>query len=148
MSKFGENLKELMNDENLSTVILNRKIGISKTQLGKYLSGYYEPTLKNAIKICNYFDCSLDYLLGIDSDKNSFDKFTLPSYDKFIKRYFELIKENHTNHKQLSTSAKFNRNNLVYWQKNKTLPTLDILYKLALILNTKVEYLIGRSEEK
>ena len=50
MSKFGENLKELMNDENSTTVTLNKEIGISKTQLGKYLSGYYEPTLKNAIK--------------------------------------------------------------------------------------------------
>lgn len=89
---------------------------------------------------------SLDYLLGVDNEKNTYDTLTEPNYEKFILRYKELLKSNNTNHKQLSTNAKFNRNLLVYWNKNKSLPTLDILYKIAIHLKTSVDYLIGRTD--
>lgn len=144
MSKFAERLSELIKNENLTTVSLQKATGISRTQLGKYISNFYEPSLNNAIKISNYFKCSLDYLLGIDNIENLYDNFLEPNYEKFITRYKELLKLNNTNHNKISKIANFNRNNLIYWQKHKSLPTLDILYKIAICLNTKVEYLIGR----
>lgn len=144
MSKFGENLNDLMKDKNLSTIDIKNLIGISTAQTGRYLSGHYEPTLKNALKICNYFNISLDYMLGIDDIPNRYESFKEPKYEIFIERYYKLMNENKTNHYQVSFNANFNRNNLIYWKKNKVLPTLDIIYKLAILLNTSVEYLIGR----
>ena len=144
MSNFSENLKILMRDDNLSSASLHKLTGISKTQLGKYLSNHYEPSLKNAIKISNYFNCSLDYLLGLDEERNGYEKLIEPSFDKFIIRYKELLILNNTNHKRISTAENFNRNLLVYWNKHKTLPSLDILNKIAKHLKTSVDYLIGR----
>lgn len=148
MSKFCERLKDLFKSECLSTISANQKIGISKTQLGKYLSGYYLPSLKNAIKICNYFHCSLDFLCGTDEIKNRFDLLHEPSFSVFIKRYSELLLKNNISHYQLTKQIKINRNNLDYWKSKRTLPTLDILKLLAQQLNTTIEYLIGRTDEE
>lgn len=146
MSNFAERLSFVMKRENLSTVKLKKLVDISTTQIGRYLSGYYEPSLDNAIKLSTYFKCSLDYLLGLDEIPNRYGIYNKLNFEKFICRYYELLKLNNTNHNRVSIEAKFNRNNLIYWQKNKSLPTLDILYKLSIQLHVNVEYLIGRTD--
>ena len=94
MSNFGENLCEIMKEKKLSTIDIKNLIGISTTQTGRYLSGNYEPTLKNAIKISNFFNYSLDFLLGLDDIPNRYEKFNHVSFEKFIERYHKLMKDN------------------------------------------------------
>lgn len=144
MSKIAERLKLLMSEENINNVELMNCTGISKNQIGKYLSGFYEPSLQNALLISKYFNCSLDYLVGLEDEINTFGKFGKPNVGKFLLRYKELLIKNKTNHSQICTLLKFNRNNLVYWKQKQTFPSLDILYRLASTLNTSIEYLIGR----
>lgn len=146
MSNFDENLAILFKNENLSTVSAQKLLGISKTQLGRYLSGFYEPTLKNALKICNYFQCSIDYLMGLDIEKNKFKNFKNPSFETFIDRYFSLLKKNNISHYKIAKELNINRNNLNYWRKNKSIPTLNILYKISNKLETSIEFLIGRTD--
>lgn len=148
MSKFAETLLRLTKEKNLNTTKLKKALGISKTQTAKYLNGIYEPSLKNALKICELFNCSMDFMLGFDDIPNRFGELQEPSFDKFIARYKELLKINNTNHSKVSKQAQFNRNNLIYWEKNKCLPTLDILSKLSECLKTPVEYLIGRTDSR
>ena len=146
MSKFVERFTLLLQSRKLNTQSLKKEIGISTTQSGRYLSGYYEPSLKNALKICDYFGCSLDYLMGLDTEINRNKQTQAPSVDKFLNRYNSLLKENNTNHHRVAKELKFNRNNLIYWQQHKTFPTLTILANLAQHLHTSIEYLIGRSD--
>ena len=134
----------LLQSKNMNTQSLKKEIGISTTQSGRYLSGYYEPSLKNALKICDYFNCSLDYLVGLDNEIKRNKQTQTPNAAKFLSRYNELLKQNNTNHYRVAKELKFNRNNLIYWQQHKTFPTLTILANLAQHLHTSIEYLIGR----
>lgn len=144
MSKFNEQLFNLFKIERLSTVSGSKEIGISKTQLGRYLSGYYEPTLPNALKICRYFSCSLDFLLGLETKRKWYGELGSPNFELFLSRYKDLLNEAGVSHYAVAKKLKFNRNNLNYWKKTGSLPSLEILYNLAKYFNKPVEYLIGR----
>ena len=148
MSNMSENISQLLKSKNLSTVSGQQVLGISKTQLGKYISGFYMPSLKNALIICNYFKCSLDYLMGIDLVINRFGEFLNPSYELFNLRFEELIKEHGLTKYLIAKTMNFNRNNITYWQRHKSFPSLDVLQKLAQILKVSIEFLIGRTDIK
>ena len=148
MSNMSENISQLLKSKNLSTVSGQQVLGISKTQLGKYISGFYMPSLKNALIICNCFKCSLDYLMGIDLVINRFGEFLNPSYELFNLRFEELIKEHGLTKYLIAKTMNFNRNNITYWQMHKSFPSLDVLQKLAQILKVSIEFLIGRTDIK
>lgn len=148
MSNFVYRLKTLFKDAGLSTVSGQQLLGISKTQLGRYLSGYYVPSLKNALTICKHFDCSLDYLLGISDIKNQFENIKEPDFETFKSRYLNLIEEHKTSIYQIAKELHFNRNDWTYWNKNKSLPTLETLYNIAIKFQVSADYLIGRTDTK
>ena len=46
-------------------------LGISKQKLSNWKTGYTEPNLDDIIMLANYFDVSVDYLIGNDENYNS-----------------------------------------------------------------------------
>lgn len=148
MSEFVKNFKTLIDCEGITLSDIHKATGISKAQLGKYFAGSYEPSITNLVKICDYFNCSLDYILGLTIDEKLYFKSQPQNAELFIKRYYELLKINNTSHAEVCRKANCNRNNLVYWKHNKTFPTLEILRKFAEILNVSIDYLIGRSDDR
>ena len=65
--EFAERLKELRLKSKVPQGIIAKEIGVSETQYQNYEYGKHEPKLKYIIKICDYFDVSSDYLLGLSS---------------------------------------------------------------------------------
>ncbi len=64
MDGFGERLKRLRKDNDLTQGQLAEQIGVVPSAVGKYerLEAAY-PSIDTLIKIANYFNVSLDYLL-------------------------------------------------------------------------------------
>ncbi len=62
IEKFAERLKELINEESISSVA--KKIGINQQTLSRYILCQREIGIENLCKIANYFDEDLDYLTG------------------------------------------------------------------------------------
>ena len=60
--KFAERLKELINDESISSVA--KKIGINQQTLSRYIHCQREIGIENLCKIANYLNEDLDYLTG------------------------------------------------------------------------------------
>lgn len=60
--KFAERLKELINEESISSVA--KKIGINQQTLSRYIHCQREIGIENLCKIANYFNEDLDYLTG------------------------------------------------------------------------------------
>lgn len=59
---FAQKLKQLRCANHLTQIELSKKIGISKQAISKLETGKAEPTLYTAVKIANFFNCSLDSL--------------------------------------------------------------------------------------
>ncbi len=43
---------------------LEKACGLANGSIGKWKSGAYKPSLDYLVKLANYFDCTLDYLVG------------------------------------------------------------------------------------
>ena len=64
MQYFGERLKRLRIEHNLTQEQLAQRVGVLKASISSYELGKQYPTINTLIKLCNLFDVSADYLIG------------------------------------------------------------------------------------
>ena len=97
------------------------------------------PTFEILIKLCNYFDCSVDYILGFS---DSVEKSTIYTTDKFVENYKRLLVERKTNNYKVCRDLGTSRNRYYDWQKGK-LPYVSTLITLANYFKISIDELIG-----
>ena len=61
---FAQCLTKVMDDRGLSSYRVSKDTGISDSLLGYYRTGKNDPSAENLTKLADYFDVSLDYLVG------------------------------------------------------------------------------------
>ena len=64
MNKFKERLNELLQESDKNQTYIAKQINISRQTLTNYKSGYSEPNIDLLIKIADYFNVCIDYLVG------------------------------------------------------------------------------------
>ncbi len=72
MNNIAKNLKELRNNAGLSLRALAEAVGLSHNTLATYERNDVIPTVNNAIKICEYFQIPVEYLLYGKKAKSDF----------------------------------------------------------------------------
>lgn len=68
--KFGDKLRELLEIHNLSQKQLGEKLNIAPSTIGNYVRNIREPDHATLIIFANYFNVSVDFLLGNSSENN------------------------------------------------------------------------------
>ena len=68
MDSFGKTLKTLRNSRNISATKLSEDLNIHRGSLSNWETGRRTPDSEMLLKIANYFNVSVDYLLGNDTD--------------------------------------------------------------------------------
>ena len=82
MYDLGNLLKQLREEKNISMdkMIEDLKslysISIAKSTISKWENNKADPSMENAKVLCNYFNISLDYLLGLSNYKNKEEELT------------------------------------------------------------------------
>ena len=67
MSKiFGERLRELRKEKNLSIVELAKDLNVGKSIISYWERGENEPSLSSLIAISQFFGVSIEYLAGLE----------------------------------------------------------------------------------
>lgn len=61
---FSLRLRQILKDNNISQEKLKRDLKISGSVLFKWLSGKNKPSTESLVRLADYFDCSIDYLIG------------------------------------------------------------------------------------
>ncbi len=64
-----DRIKELVQDSNLSYSAFLKEIGLPHSAINEWTKGKAKPSLGAIVKIADYFDVSVDYLLGRDGAK-------------------------------------------------------------------------------
>jgi len=146
MKNFIDVFQELLDENSLTIKSFARKINMHWSVLYAYKNNNYLPSLSTAVKIANYFNCSLNYLMGLDELEN---KNLLKNFDitKFYPRYNSLLKEENISHFTLSKKIKLNTSSLIYWKCGKV-PKMDSLIKIANYFDVSIDYLVGRSDRQ
>lgn len=75
MMYFGIRLKELRKNKNLTQQELADKMSLVKSSISAYEKSAKYPSVEVLVKLCNYFNVSSDYLLGLSDNKilNDYD---------------------------------------------------------------------------
>lgn len=68
---FGENLRTLIEEKDITQKELARQLNIAPSTLGSYVQNTREPDFSTLKMIAGYFDVSIDYLLDYSSGKTS-----------------------------------------------------------------------------
>lgn len=64
----GERIRGLMQKHGLSQVALAEKIDVKQNTVSAWVLGRKEPCIENLWRLANYFDVSIDYLVGRTGD--------------------------------------------------------------------------------
>lgn len=63
--QFSQRLVEIMTERKITAYRIDKDIGISNRLIGYYRDGTNDPSAANLVKLANYFQVSVDYLLGL-----------------------------------------------------------------------------------
>ena len=61
---FGERLKQLIDENGITQRQLSRELNMAPTTLSGYANGYREPDFFTLTQFADYFQVSVDYLIG------------------------------------------------------------------------------------
>ena len=75
LTRFGEILMQLRQEKHLSQAELGRIIYVSGGTISNYENGVHYPDVEKLFKLADYFEVSIDYLLGRSTSKLSPDIF-------------------------------------------------------------------------
>lgn len=94
--EFSERLRNLKKEHNIKQDELANVLNYGRTAISNYTSGRNEPSIKDLKRIADYFEVSIDYLVGNTGIKNSavlFNKYFKDYSDSQQKRDFINEKE-------------------------------------------------------
>ena len=78
LTKFGEILMQLRQEKHLSQAELGHIIYVSGGTISNYEKGVHYPDVEKLVRLADYFNVSIDYLLGRSTSKLSPDVFASP----------------------------------------------------------------------
>ncbi len=64
VQSFGERLRTILKDSGKTQYLFIKQTKISWGVFYNWLTGKSKPSVDNLVKVANYFDCSVDFLLG------------------------------------------------------------------------------------
>lgn len=142
MNKFQESLNELLQDNNISRLKLANIIGVNSTTINGYFNDNFYPHIDIAIKMANYFKCSLDYLFGLSYEKinNNSNK------NSFIENFNNLLKEHKVSIARAMREMNMGETNYYRWKKG-LIPKTSNLIIIVQYFDTSLDYLIGNKKD-
>lgn len=144
LSKLSDTLTELIELNDLTEQTLAEKSGVPIACISSYVRGLQAPYVDTLVKLADYFNCSIDYLLG-RTDKNCKKAYT--DSVSFAQRFKELLKAyNCTSYNDTFGEMEISKSSFYEWKRGKSLPTLESLIKLADFFGCSVDFLLGRKE--
>ena len=117
---------DALKEKNISILELEQNGVLGKNTFYDFCN--YAPSLENAIKIANYLEMSLDYILNL-KDINLYKKYNYPPQNFYTNLISIMKKQNITQYK-LCGDLKISRANFSRW-KNGAVPKLSTLILLT-----------------
>ena len=142
-NEFQTRITDLVAESDHKRSDLPKLMGIDYSSLSNALNYGISPTPRILIRIADFFNISLAYLLG-SSDDETFFKAKEPT--TFKDRFIALCDEKAVTFYRVSQDCFFDKSNISRWLSKGYLPTLEILDMLTKYFNVSIDYLLGLSD--
>lgn len=143
LNKFQNRIIDLANDVSYKKSELPKIMGVDYRSLSNAINYGIIPTPKILIRIADFFNISINYLLA-RTDIDDFDKSKVPS--NFHTRLKELIDEKNVTYYKVSSDCHFNKSYISRWFNKNYMPSLELLDLLADYFKVNLDYLLGRTD--
>ena len=143
MNEFQERLIDLLEENNMSRLKLALSLNITSTTINGYFNKNYYPTIDIAIKMADYFNCSLDYLFGLNDKKAPSN---LNNRD-FIDNFDLILKQNKLTISKGMKILQMSEYNYYRWKKG-LFPKTNNLITIAKNFDVGLDFLVGNKLNK
>lgn len=141
---FQNRITELVEDREVNKSELPHLIGVDYRSLSNALNYGIIPTPRILIRIADYFNVSIKYLLGT-SDYEYFNKSEVKS--DFKTRFDILCKEKKVTYYKVSKDLHFDQSYITRWFNKNYLPSLELLDLICDYFKVSIDYLLGRTDD-
>ena len=142
---FQKRFNSIIEESDYNRRELAKAIPLSQSTLSNALTYGIVPSTKTLVKIADFFDISINFLLG-KTDIEDFYKSSSPA--SFLPRFESLCSEKEVTHYKVAADCLFDKSNISRWISKGFLPELEILELLCDYFNVSPDYLLGRTEDK
>lgn len=140
MTTFVEVLRDLMDERNITANRLAKETGISQSKICKWLNLIYCISLRDLLTLADYFNCSIEFLLGRTETPLDYIPRECPPFYVALKRALAAYK---ISGYALMRGTKKHDSIFTHW-KNGANPKLDTLVVLADFIGCTIDFLVGR----
>lgn len=156
MANLSDRIKELRLSADMTQEEFGKKFGIVKSTVSLYESGKSTPNDELKKQICDYFNISVDYLLGVSDDKHR----NSPSDDKgfffffffddkdlqevFVSALKTALETQNMTVSELCEKTEIDVDTCNQYLTGEHAPTLEHLVKLSKALDVSIDYLLGQ----
>lgn len=144
---FQDRFIELVSDLEIKTKTeIASTINITYATFSKIYNYGIFPTVPILIRIADFFNVSIDYLIG-NTDNDTFIK--AERTKTFQERLYELrIESNIPTIYKLAELIHIHRNNIAQWNNHNSIPLIDDVELIADYFNVSIDYLLGRTDDR
>ncbi len=144
---FQDRFIELVSDLEIKTKTeIASTINITYATFSKIYNYGIFPTVPLLIRIADFFNVSIDYLIG-NTDNDTFIK--AERTKTFQERLYELrIESNIPTIYKLAELIHIHRNNIAQWNNHNSIPLIDDVELIADYFNVSIDYLLGRTDDR
>lgn len=135
-------IKKFLDERGIKSYKLAEASGCNKTAVNNWLYQRQTPSSRALIKLADYMNVSLDYMLGLKKDKSIIRS---GCAEKFVRRVNGLQTPEGITSYRLAKECGMGTSAISKWKDMKRLPQLETLIKLSQIFDCSVDYLVGRT---
>lgn len=143
LEMFSDRLRELLEINSHEIKTVSENTGITCSTLYGYMNGKNVPFMKNALKICDFYQCSLDFLFGFCDEYKCKERKVVAEVCTRLKL---AIDRSGKSRYMISLKTHIDQSDISQWYHGKRTPSLISLVTLAPVLKCSLEYLAGREE--
>jgi len=137
---FNDSLSGLMLERGLTIEMLSKAIGVSVATICYWRLGKHALSLHNALKLCDFFDCSLEFLIGRSDTRLAYTPQICPPFFDRLKNVMALY--NKTEYRMVK-DLQLSRSVFFRWKTGGN-PLIDTLIKITKYFDCTLDFLVGR----
>ncbi len=142
------NLKKIREINSMSQKDFADILGIDRTVYNKYENEYELIPIKHLISLSNFFNFSLDYVLGIKDLNDNNLKYNRETDLKMIgARIQTWRKSNKLTQEKLAKELNTNKSVICNYEKGRNLIATPFLYQICKKYHVSADYLLGRIDK-
>ena len=140
-------IKQLREDHHLTQKDIANILEISRGLYAQYEIADKIIPIRHLNTLSNYFNVSIDYLLGLTTIKNYKNTNKEINNLKFSNRLKELRKELKLTQEKLAQNLNTTHSVISAYEKNKSLIITSFLYQICKKYNISADYLLGKIDD-